>query len=235
MRSISLWAKHHRQHARIIIIICRFLLICLACFLGTQLSQSAVMPSPLWTFFFMVVFFITGAHYPSERSAKNYRKRKLYDLIIASCGFLMAVCVTSELNKPFIGYQSVEATAAAVPSLYKFPEAEKLLKQFEKGEKIKFSARKKRIIKKEFNYQLLKYAKAKFTGNKSTADQTLLIILACIAAVGLLYLVAGLACTLSCNGSDAAAIIVAILGTAGVIWGLVAIIRSIKRKRSKAK
>ena len=70
-------------------------------------------------------------------------------------------------------------------------------------------------------------------GKKADAEQVALIILACIAAVGLLYLVMALACTLSCNGSDAAAVIVAILGLAGIIWGLIAVIRAINRKKTK--
>jgi len=82
---------------------------------------------------------------------------------------------------------------------------------------------------------LLQYTKAKLKGDKTTGEEIALIILTCIAAVGLLYLVAALACTLSCNGSDAAAIIVAVLGTVAVIWGAVAVIRSINRKHAKSK
>jgi hypothetical protein len=235
MRTLSFWAKHHPLYARIIIIISRCLLLCIAYFLGTRLVQSGVELSPLWLCFFVVVFFITGAVYPREPSTKNYAVRKRSDLIIACCSFLLMICVANDLNKPLPFYQTAQAVVPTDPLPYKYSEAKKLLEQFEKGEKKKFSLKEKRIIRREFNYQLLQYAKAKISGRKTDAGQTALIILACIAAVGLLYLVAALACSLSCNGSDVAAVIVGILGTAAIIWGLIAVIRSINHKKPKTK
>ena len=61
----------------------------------------------------------------------------------------------------------------------------------------------------------------------------MLIILTIIGALGALYLVAALSCSLACNGSDAAALAVAILGLAGVIWATMAIIRRISRGAKK--
>jgi hypothetical protein len=235
MRKLSLWAKRHTAQARIIIIISRILLIWIGYWLGTELSKSAIALSPLWIYFFISVFFVAGATYPVKMLSENYTKRKLYDLIIASCGFLMVLCFTSELNKPFITYQTAEASLPVNPSAYKYAEAKKLLEQFQKGEKTKFNAKEKRIIKKEFNYQLVQYAKAKLKSDKTTGEQAALIILACIAAVGLLYLLAAIACSLSCNGSDAAAVIVGVLGTAAIIWGLIAIIRKINHQKKKTK
>jgi hypothetical protein len=232
MRKLSLWAKHHPVFARIIIIISRILLFFIACFLGKQLTFYGIGLSPLWIYFFIAVFFIAGATYPRKRSSSNYLKRKLYDFTVAACGFLITLSLVAQLDKPF--YATVQATVPVDQSPYKYAEAKKLLEQFKNGEKTKFRGKEKRIIRKEFNHQLFQYAKAKITGKKADADQALLIILACIAAVGLLFLVLSLACTLSCNGSDAAAVIVAILGLAGVIWGLVAVIRAINRKNKKS-
>jgi hypothetical protein len=231
MRKLSLWAKYHPASARITIIISRVLLFLIACFLGKQLTTSGIVLSPLWIYFFIAVFFIAGATYPRKKSSSNYTRRKLYDFLVAGCGFFIALSLVAQLDMP--AYGTVQATVPVEPSPYKYAEAKKLLEQHNRGEKIKFSGKEKRIIKKEFNYQLLQYAKAKITGKKLDAEQTLLIILACIAAVGLLYLVAALACTLSCNGSDAAALIVGILGLAGVIWGLIAVINAINRKKTK--
>lgn len=232
MRSLSVWARHHIAYARIIIIISRCLLIYIAYFLGTQVAQSGINLSPLWIYFFIILFFITCATYPLGKAAKTYKKRKLFDFIISASGFFMMLCWVCGLNQSTAVYET--AHAAVLPgdtSLYKSSQAKNLIESFQKGEKTKFTAKEKRIIKKEFNHQLLQYAKSKVTGNTSTADQVALIILACIAAVGLFYLVAALACTISCNGSDAAAIVVLVLGTAAIIWGLVVIIRSILRKK----
>jgi hypothetical protein len=121
------------------------------------------------------------------------------------------------------------------PPAYKNPQAEKLLRAFKSGEKTKFTSREKRIIRKEFKYQLKKYGLEKITGNKSDAKQTLLIILTCTAAVGLFLLIASLACEVSCSGSDAGAILIVVLGTAGIVWGTLAIIRAINRGAEKRK
>jgi hypothetical protein len=229
MRKLSVWAKHHSVLARIIIIVSRILLFLIACFLGKQLTVYGIELSPLWIYFFIGVFFIAGATYPRQRSSSNYFKRKLYDGVVAACGFFITLSLVAQLDSPFA---SARATTVD-PSPYKYAEAKILLEQFKKGEKTKFTGKEKRVIKKEFNHQLIRYAKAKITGNKADAEQALLIFLACIAAVGLLYLVLALACTLSCNGSDAAAVIVAVLGLAGIIWGLIAVIRAINRKKAK--
>ncbi len=231
MRKLSLWAKHHPVLARIIIVASRILLFLIAFFLGKQLPASGIGLSPLWIYFFIGLFFIAGATYPRKRSSFNYLKRKLYDFTVAACGFFIMFSLVAQLDKPF--YATVQATVPADPSPYKYAAAKNLIEQFQKGEKIKFNGKEKRIIRKEFNYQLLQYGKAKIMGEKADAEQVALIILACIAAVGLLYLVMALACTLSCNGSDAAAVIVAILGLAGIIWGLIAVIRAINRKKTK--
>lgn len=233
MRKLSLWAKHHPVSARIIIVFSHCLLVCLGYFLGVQLLETNISLSPLWLYLFIAIFFIAGATYPSGER-RNYAKRKTYDLIVACCSFLMVLCVSNQLNAPMGISGTVQATTVINPSPYKYAEAKKLLEQFKNGEKTKFTSKEKRVIRKEFNYQLLQYAKAKVTGDKSNADTALLILLACIAAVGLFVLLAALACNISCNGSEAAALILFILGTAAIIWGLVKVIRSIQRKRIKS-
>jgi hypothetical protein len=234
MRNLSWWAKLHPASARSIIIISHCLLALIAYFLGTQLLQFGIEISPSWICFLILVFFVAAATYPSKGKG-NYTRRKLYDLIAAACSFFIMLCVTNQLDRPFVFHQNVQAAIKVEPSPYKNAEAKKLLEQFKNGEKTKFTRKEKRIIKSEFKYQLGQYAKAKITGRKVTAEQTLLIILACIGAVGLLYLLAGLACSISCNGSEALALIVFIAGTVAIVWGLIAIIRSINKKRATPK
>lgn len=235
MRNLSYWAKYHPVHARVIIVIARCALAVIAYFLGTQLLQFGTELSPLWIYLLIITFFAAGATYPSARNRKNYSTRKMYDLVIASCGFFIVLCLANQLNRPFVLLQNSQAAVRVDPSPYKYAEAKKLLEQFQKGEKTKFTAKEKRIIKKEFKYQLGQYAKAKALGRKANAEQVLLIIVACIVAVGLLYLLSGLACTIACNGADALAVVVFVVGAAAIIWGLIRVIRSIKRKRSAQK
>jgi hypothetical protein len=58
-----------------------------------------------------------------------------------------------------------------------------------------------------------------------------LIVLSVLVAIGLLALVAGLACNLSCNGSEGAAALVGIGGTALIIFLLFLVIKGIKKNR----
>ena len=88
-------------------------------------------------------------------------------------------------------------------------------------------------MKQEFKLQLKKYIVAKLSGDKEKANQTGAIILTIIAAVGLTFLLSALVCELSCSGADAAAVIIGILGLAGIIWGTIAFIKYLKRKQKK--
>ena len=62
-----------------------------------------------------------------------------------------------------------------------------------------------------------------------------LIILSVLVALGLVLLVTSLACELSCNGSEAAAVVLAIGGTALVVFLLIVVLKSLNRKYKKSK
>ena len=62
-----------------------------------------------------------------------------------------------------------------------------------------------------------------------------LIILCVLAAIGLLYGVAALACSLSCGGSEGAATLVMIGGVGVIAFLLVIAIRAITKKNNKPK
>ena len=234
MRKLSRWAKSHPITARLLIILCRFMLLVLAWFLGKQAALTVTDLSPLWLLFFTLLFVVVCWVYPKSATAANYAWRKRCDLTITALSFLMVVCLTVQLQQPARLYQSVQATVPVADSSYREPKAEQLLKQFENGEKTTFTRKEKRIIRREFNHQLVRYGKAMVTGKKEIQQSAGIIILTCIAAVGLFFLVASLACTLSCNGSEAAAVVVLLFGTAAIIWGAVAIIKSKNKKKAKA-
>ncbi len=145
----------------------------------------------------------------------------------------MVFLLADQLNQPVNSISSAAAAIHVKETRYKNPEAQKILAAVKAGEKTKLSAREKKIIRKEFKWQLKKLAVEIVTGRKADGEQTALIILACIAAGGLLFLVAGLACSIGCGGSDVGAGAVAILGTAAVVWGLVVVIKAINRSAKK--
>ena len=236
MRKLSLWARLNPHFARIIIVVSHILLIWIAAKLAMQFTAAGVQLSVWWIYFFIVLFIIVGLSYPLKGKYKNkewkYVKQKSYDLIAGICGFCLVFCFINQLSGGSLS-QPADAYVRIHHPEYKNPAAEKILLDFKNGEKEFFTRKEKRIIKEEFRYQLKEYVKDKLTGKKDEAGDALLIILSCIAAVGLLLLVASLACSLSCSGSDAAAAIVGILGVVGVICGLIAVIKSIKRKHRK--
>lgn len=231
MRKLSRWAKFHPIAARVIIVISRCLLLMIAWFLGKQVTLAGIGLSPLWLYFFILLFFVTGMLYPRRLTAATYMRRKVCDAVVCVSGFLMVLCLTAQLHQPFAVYQTVRATVPVGDSSFKNPEVQRLLQQYKDGEKTSFSRKEKRLIRKEFNHQLIRYGTATITGQKEAQRNAGVIILACIVAVGLMYLVLALACTLSCNGSDAAAVVVGVLGTAAIVWGLVAVIKSTRRKK----
>jgi hypothetical protein len=236
MKKISLWAKFHPDSARIIIVAAHFLLVTIAFQLSAQIARQNIKFSGSWIYIFIVAFFLAALCYPHGRTAGgskwHYTKRKTLDLVVVSLGFCLFFLVANELNAPRISPGSATALTIKKP-LYKNPEAEKLLILFREGQKKSFTKKEKRVIKQEFNYQVKEYAVAKITGDKAKQNTAVPIILCCVAAVGLLFLVASLACSLDCGGSATGALLVGILGTAAVIFGLVVAIKAINRKAQK--
>jgi hypothetical protein len=241
MKNISRWASHHIIAARILIALFQIIVALLAIFLANQLSDQDIHFSVGWMYAGIASFLILFFLYPHTVSnpRNHFKKQKTFDFLLAALGFCLVMFLTDQLNQPFNSSSPVSAsTLIKTPSAYKNPEAERLLKAFKSGEKTKFNAREKRILKKEFKYQLKKYALDKITGNSSDGTQTALIILTIVTAVGIFLVLASLACDVSCSGSDAGAILILALGTAGLVWATIAIIRAINRgaeKRAAAK
>jgi fatty acid desaturase len=235
MRKISFWAKHHRLQAIAFLVIIKLLLALIAFYIGLSLLDLDIY-IPFFVFAIaLFILIIAALIYPSRhltRLSKNqfYIRQKSCDFIIAACSFVMIGTLVNN-NFPLPGTTiSLASNVTAIK-----PTAEEILASLQYRDKSTLTKQEKRILKEEFMKQLKVYAVAKVTGNTSDAGKAGLIILTIVAALGLLYLVAALACTLSCNGSDAAAIIVVILGTAIVVWGTVTLIRRILHGPKKKK
>ena len=85
----------------------------------------------------------------------------------------------------------------------------------------------KKSLKKLVNSLRSKYRKSDATG------RALLILLAVVVALGLFWLLALLACGIACNGAEVLALVVLILGSAGIITAFVAVVKSIGRKHKQ--
>jgi hypothetical protein len=241
MRKLSIWARQHPWKARIIIILSHILLLLLALVTGKELSLSTIQ-LPAYLLYMFVILFITAAFfYPSEKEKKSlsrkisYIKQKTCDFTLAAATFGMVVCISNEALNPVQSFYPVAAgSITSLPPNDK-PTAQEILASLKHRDKSTLTRSEKRILKQELKEQLKVYVNAKLKGNKSEGGDAGLIILAIVGALGLLYVVAVLACNLSCNGSEGAAVTLAVLGTAAVIFGLIMVIRAIVRKSRKKK
>ena len=238
MKHLSIWAKKNPWLARLIIVVSHILILLLAWFTGNEIAGlSDVLPAFL-KIVFLLVFIIAAFSYPVKKDHSNnklysYAKQKTCDFLLALSTFGM---VTGIVASGEISFGSLSPLYASTPSAInknKNPTAEEILASLKYRDKNSLTRVEKRILKTEFKRQLKIWTLAKISGNKEEGSNAGLVILAIIGAVGLFYLVAALSCSLSCNGSDAAAVVVLLLGTAAIVLGLLAVLRSIKRKRRK--
>jgi hypothetical protein len=65
-------------------------------------------------------------------------------------------------------------------------------------------------------------------GNGEDAGIIVLIIVCAIIA---LFLLAALSCSIACGGAEGGASVLGILGTIGIVWGAVALIKGVKKRR----
>ncbi len=234
MRKISLWAKRHPFPAIASIVVIKILLAVIAFYIGSVLLEMNIHIPFIVCIIALIVLAAAAFLYPSHHltglSKKQfYIRQKSCDLVIATCSFVMIGTLVN-INFPVPGATISSASSVIIS---KTPSAEEIIASLQYRDKSSLTKQEKRILKEEFKKQIKEYAKAKITGNKKDGEKALLIILTIIGAVGLLYLVAALACSLSCNGADVAAVIVVVVGAVAVIWALIAIIKRISKGPKK--
>jgi len=242
MRYLSTWAKAHPIKARLIIIASNLVLALLAYFVGNELRDLDISFSSTVFFSISLMFIAVAFVYPHKKDKPvtfsiryTYAFRKCCDMLAVACSFCLLCCLA---NNPQLApvYDVHSANNSTAPAKTVKPTAQEILSSLKNGrDKKSLSRTEKRILKKEFKHQLKVYAAAKLGGDRRTAEEAFLTLLAIFAALGLLYLVAAAACSLSCSGSDAAAAFVAIVGTIGVIWLLVYVIKRIYHPRNRDK
>ena len=218
MYHLSRWANAHLWQARLLIIGIHVVMTVLALRLGLRLFVNGFQFSDAIQLLFVGIFLLGWAVYPISRQQSSYARRKFSDLLLAFSTFLMLTALGNQIPIFLeIGTPAKEARAAFIV-LKEKPEA-----------KAAFSLKEvRKYAKNYFKSRLEKLKKEKAEGN-----QTLLIILTIIGALGLLYLLAGLACSISCNGAEGVAIAVFIAGLAGIVWLTILLIRKITGRRRK--
>ena len=237
MRKISVWAKNHKWAARFLIITCYLLLNFLGVVIGFLLNDISVHISS-GVFVFFIILFLGGIFfYPSKKDRSVYKNyyvlQKSFDFTLALSTLMMVIYIGNHHEPPFSYFTSLRAANISTTSLpgdsslktYKSIEAFKASMKDEDGKLLKWKERKK----------LLKEQIKGIKKSKTTSDggKIALIILSSLVAMGLLVLVASAACSLSCNGSDGAAILVGVGGTVAIVLLFLLVLRSINRKPKK--
>ena len=231
MRNISLWARGHIMLTRCFIGLLYIVLTLLGLFLG-DLVFSANIALPVLFIYGPFALFLTGLIlYPvkeRKHSYKNYYfQQKSADLLLAVSSFLLVVYGGNALNKT--SYTNLSGAYATTFSITSNPLVNTSTSIHPKEETKATS--KKPFSKKELKKKLKSKWKEfrKYYKESTKGEKTALIILSVIIAAGLLLLLAGLSCELSCSGAEGAAIAVGILGTGLIIFLLVRVIQRINR------
>jgi uncharacterized membrane protein len=240
MRKISLWAKNHKLQARLSIVIIYILLNGLGIITGILLHElkitfSTVVLSSLTGIFLSAVFLYPSKYEKGEKLSRQkfYIKQKSCDFILAASTFCVVIFLGNRPDKFFFSTSIIHATVLNPTRVNDSVKAYKTITSFSasmkdaNGKLLKWKERKK-LLKEQVR-------EIKGSNELSTGSKIVLIILSAVVAAALLYLVAALSCTLSCSGSDGAALLVGIGGLALVIFLLVIAIRAINGKKGKKK
>jgi len=238
MKKISVWAKHHPWTARIIIVVSFILLNVLGFTTGLLLHDSGIY-LPLAVLLFFACLYATGfIAYPFKTKNGKYRlgasryvRQKTCDILLAGSTYLMIVYCGNHKEILFrysIPFNRALASNTILPKdstlkTYKSIAAFKSSIKDVNGKLHSWKERKK-LLKEQVSG-------IKKANDLSDGAKTALIILSVLLALGLIYVVAALACTLSCDGSEVAAVVVGIGGTGLVIFLLILVIRSILGKK----
>ena len=240
LKHISFWAKKHTCAARIIIICAFIIMNFLGIVTGLLFSSLNVTFSSLILLLSVLIFVAACFKYPSQIEAGNiveknrfYILRKTSDFVLIGCTFIMFVYFGNRQISP-LTYSVFTASAVNLFSqpkdsskTYKSIDEFKKMMKDENGKTLKWKERKK-LLKTQIKA-------IKKANDLSEGGKVALIILCVLLAVILAYGVAALSCSLSCSGSEGAAVVVAVLGLAGIILLTFFLIRAIIRKSKKDK
>ena len=237
MKSISFWAKKHIWQSRLLIVVIYILLNVIGLFVGKLLNDSNVNLPGLYFMLCVIFIVILSIGYSStnvraSRVFTRYFRRKFFDFTLGLITFLMIIYGGNNYKNLFVNNEAVNAFSihrfSKDSAIYYNTLIQNFIASIKNMDVSKLSLKeKKRIIKQQI--KTIKHDKDISEGNK-----TLLIILSVLIALALLYGLAALSCSLSCSGSEALALIVAIGGTFLIIFFLVRIIKRITNPPSSA-
>ncbi len=238
MRKISLWAKYHVWQSRVLIALFYILLNAIGIFIGKLLKETNIVIPEIYFTACLIFTLVLWIGYPNKNilnkkksPSSSYVHRKIFDFSLGVITLLMIIYIGNNQPHLFIKNESAKASKLIrLPkdsSLYNNSFIQNFIQNIKSKDINSLSAKEKlHIIKKQIR-------EIKHDKETSKSDKTLLIILSIIVAIALLIGVGSLACSLSCAGSEALALLVGIGGTVLVISLLFFIIKRINNPRVK--
>lgn len=232
MKKISFWACHHRFQARLLILLIYIFLNGIGLFLGDVLFSSGITIPAFLIYATCFAFVLACGIYPLKKDKAHYknfyRRKKLTDLLLSATTFFLIISFGNHYNNtrailssPYQSVYALESNPAPTYFNEKFNKAEPGVKKKSGIKSLKQKLRENiRLLRKEYK-------------NSSNGEKTALIILSILVAIALLFLLAALSCSIACGGAEGAAIVVALLGTALIIFLLAKVIKGINRGKPK--
>lgn len=233
MKKISTWALHHPGHARLLMIFIKIILFFLALYIGNRLQEFGFYFSVSALYFVLLIFLLAVITYPDKRlkkvyfEARFYARQKINDFLVAFSSFMVLIVafntnLFSNMHNPLYASAVVTKSNIAVT-----PSTDR--------KQNKISAKEWRQIKAKFKKQLKRMTLGSAKRNEAGKNKGLKLALAIAVGVVLTALLAAFACAIACNGSEVLAVVIAAVGIAGIIWGLIAWIKSIYRNKGVAR
>lgn len=226
MKSISIWAHQHKTPARISIVFI-YLLLNMIGLLAGDILYSLHVELPVFFYLTCVLIVFAGLIiYPSKKNRSKYtdfyKRQKLGDCLLISATFLLIVYSGNSINSnnqrnfnPVYGSSIFRNTVEHLENISQPVINKNRVTDFKKSTRKNF-----RSIIKEF--------RKKYKESTKT-QKTIGIILAILFACALTVVLGGLACSISCSGSEALAFIVFFAGLGGIVFGLIKLIQAIER------
>lgn len=223
MKQISLWGQRHKWAARTIIVLLYLVLNILALLLGDGLLAYGIEVNAGLVYLCTAVYLSIFVLYPFRKERKRIRNfyhwQKTCDWLMVTTSFLLIISAANLRHSTSSPFRFPAAGAVETVSIH--PPKPAGVEKKEKGRSLV------KTVKKKLSRTLQKIRA--YYKSRSLAGQIFLIALAVLLAAGALYGVAALSCNLSCAGSDAAAAVVGLLGTAAVVFLFVRALRGIRR------
>ena len=241
MKHLSYWAKHHPRQARAIIVAAHTIVATAAFKGGLWLYARHDVAWPIWLFplLLLLTFWVKSA-YPTKplteteiASDHRYWRSRRVLLGMTLCAWLLMLLAGNRTAQ----WSEQPASAASVTERSPTAYGQMPFLMTDGGQvmhaKAAFKwlkAKKKTYFEKKVRH-IRQRAAAGGSGEMDAVGQVLLTLLTLVVALFLAYLIAGLACNLSCSGQEGLAIIVALVGGGLLIWGVIAALIGIWEKK----